>query len=232
MGLHLDAFGDTVFEAAAEYAPHKLAAYLFQLASLYTSFYDKCPVLKAETPAHVENRLFLRRPHGPHPAPGHGAAGHQDPGAALSHTEVAEHGGPSSPSKRGRGPRGRLGEHVAERGRDALLVEQLRGRQPTREVDHLGAGGDGEDVPYRRTTDRPGPGGEGRHGGGGGRGIGDRHDTAPSAAGQLVPASLGTYMPPTSSFPRYGRPQPAPQAFFATAAYTLMSASVTSLMSA
>src|SRR5690606_4362430 len=39
--LHLDAFGDTVFEAAAEYAPHKLAAYLYQLASLYTSFYDK-----------------------------------------------------------------------------------------------------------------------------------------------------------------------------------------------
>ncbi|MFF4062494.1 arginine--tRNA ligase [Streptomyces sp. NPDC001668] len=59
LGLHLDAFGDTVFEAAAEYAPHKLAAFLYQLASLYTSFYDKCPVLKADTPAHVENRLFL-----------------------------------------------------------------------------------------------------------------------------------------------------------------------------
>ncbi|MFE0413231.1 arginine--tRNA ligase [Streptomyces tendae] len=59
LGLHLDAFGDTVFEAAAEYAPHKLAAYLYQLASLYTTFYDKCPVLKAETPEQVENRLFL-----------------------------------------------------------------------------------------------------------------------------------------------------------------------------
>jgi arginyl-tRNA synthetase len=59
LGLHLDAFAETVAEAAAEYAPHKLAAYLFQLASLYTSFYDKCPVLKAETPAQVENRLFL-----------------------------------------------------------------------------------------------------------------------------------------------------------------------------
>ncbi|MEU9455994.1 arginine--tRNA ligase [Streptomyces sp. NPDC048277] len=59
LGLHVDAFGDTVFEAAAEYAPHKLAAYLYQLASLYTSFYDKCPVLKADTPAQVENRLFL-----------------------------------------------------------------------------------------------------------------------------------------------------------------------------
>ncbi|WP_419997015.1 arginine--tRNA ligase [Streptomyces boninensis] len=59
LGLHLDAFGDTVFEAAAEYAPHKLTAYLYQLASLYTTFYDQCPVLKAESPAQVENRLFL-----------------------------------------------------------------------------------------------------------------------------------------------------------------------------
>ncbi|MFF3917766.1 arginine--tRNA ligase [Streptomyces sp. NPDC001852] len=59
LGLHVDAFAQTVAEAAAEYAPHKLAAYLYQLASLYTSFYDKCPVLKAETPQQVENRLFL-----------------------------------------------------------------------------------------------------------------------------------------------------------------------------
>ncbi|WP_282085126.1 arginine--tRNA ligase [Streptomyces tendae] len=60
LGLHLDAFGDTVFEAAAEYAPHKLAAYLYQLASLYTTFYDKCPVIKPQPPQDVaENRLFL-----------------------------------------------------------------------------------------------------------------------------------------------------------------------------
>ncbi|MFF5481507.1 arginine--tRNA ligase [Streptomyces sp. NPDC012935] len=60
LGLHLDAFGDTVFEAAAEYAPHKLAAYLYQLASLFTSFYDKCPVIKPEPPKDVaENRLLL-----------------------------------------------------------------------------------------------------------------------------------------------------------------------------
>ncbi|GHD93905.1 arginine--tRNA ligase [Streptomyces naganishii] len=59
LGLHVDAFAETVAEAAREYAPHKLAAYLYQLASLYTSFYDKCPVLKAETPQQTENRLFL-----------------------------------------------------------------------------------------------------------------------------------------------------------------------------
>ncbi|WP_406726142.1 arginine--tRNA ligase [Streptomyces sp. GD-15H] len=59
LGLHLDAFAETVADAAREYAPHKLAAYLYQLASLYTSFYDKCPVLKAESPEQVANRLFL-----------------------------------------------------------------------------------------------------------------------------------------------------------------------------
>ncbi|MCQ4213258.1 arginine--tRNA ligase [Streptomyces longispororuber] len=59
LGLHLDAFGDLVYEAAAEYAPHKLAAYLYQLASLYTTFYDQCPVLKADTKEQTENRLFL-----------------------------------------------------------------------------------------------------------------------------------------------------------------------------
>ncbi|MFE1751033.1 arginine--tRNA ligase [Streptomyces anandii] len=59
LGLHVDAFAETVAEAAKEYAPHKLAAYLYHLASLYTSFYDKCPVLKAETPQQTENRLFL-----------------------------------------------------------------------------------------------------------------------------------------------------------------------------
>ncbi|MFF4571986.1 arginine--tRNA ligase [Streptomyces sp. NPDC001410] len=59
LGLHADSFAETVAEAAKEYAPHKLAAYLYQLASLLTSFYDQCPVLKAETPEQVENRLFL-----------------------------------------------------------------------------------------------------------------------------------------------------------------------------
>ncbi|MFK8910296.1 arginine--tRNA ligase [Streptomyces sp. YS-3] len=59
LGLHLDAFGELLAEATADYAPHKLAAYLYQLASLYTTFYDQCPVLKAESPELVQNRLFL-----------------------------------------------------------------------------------------------------------------------------------------------------------------------------
>ncbi|MDQ0941569.1 arginine--tRNA ligase [Streptomyces sp. V1I1] len=59
LGLHLDQFGETLAEVATSYEPHKLAAYLYQLASLYTTFYSECPVLKADTPAQVENRLFL-----------------------------------------------------------------------------------------------------------------------------------------------------------------------------
>ncbi|MET9170334.1 arginine--tRNA ligase [Streptomyces misionensis] len=59
LGLHLDQFAETVLEVATSYEPHKLAAYLYQLASHLTTFYDQCPVLKADTPAQTENRLFL-----------------------------------------------------------------------------------------------------------------------------------------------------------------------------
>ncbi|MEU7169303.1 arginine--tRNA ligase [Streptomyces morookaense] len=59
LALHLDEFAETVTGVAETYEPHKLAAYLYQLASAYTTFYDQCPVLKAESAELVENRLFL-----------------------------------------------------------------------------------------------------------------------------------------------------------------------------
>lgn len=59
LALHLDDFGDTLAAVADLYEPHKLAAYLYELASLFSPFYENCPVLKAETPQQVENRLFL-----------------------------------------------------------------------------------------------------------------------------------------------------------------------------
>lgn len=60
LGLHLDQFGEVLSEVAAGYEPHKLAAYLYQLASHYTTFYDQCHVLSEDNPAEVvENRLFL-----------------------------------------------------------------------------------------------------------------------------------------------------------------------------
>ncbi|MFJ4011859.1 arginine--tRNA ligase [Streptomyces sp. NPDC090026] len=60
LGLHLDQFGEVLAEVAAGYEPHKLAAYLYQLASHLTTFYDQCHVLSEDNPAEVvENRLFL-----------------------------------------------------------------------------------------------------------------------------------------------------------------------------
>ncbi|NBM20369.1 arginine--tRNA ligase [Streptomyces sp. GC420] len=60
LGLHLDQFGETLSEVAGAYEPHKLTSYLYQLASLFTTFYDQCPVVKAEGGREqVENRLFL-----------------------------------------------------------------------------------------------------------------------------------------------------------------------------
>ncbi|WP_351234519.1 arginine--tRNA ligase [Streptomyces sp. NPDC002133] len=60
LGLHLDQFGEVLAEVATSYEPHKLAAYLYQLASLLTTFYDQCPVVRPEPPLEVgENRLFL-----------------------------------------------------------------------------------------------------------------------------------------------------------------------------
>ncbi|MGH9178677.1 MAG: DALR anticodon-binding domain-containing protein, partial [Acidimicrobiales bacterium] len=39
--------------------PHRLATYLFELASIFTAFYEQCPVLKAPTPELRASRLVL-----------------------------------------------------------------------------------------------------------------------------------------------------------------------------
>ncbi|MEU6848583.1 arginine--tRNA ligase [Actinacidiphila alni] len=59
LGLLLDEFAETLDSTVETYEPHKLAAYLFAVASAFATFYEQCPVLKAESPAEVENRLFL-----------------------------------------------------------------------------------------------------------------------------------------------------------------------------
>ncbi|MFF5010709.1 arginine--tRNA ligase [Streptomyces phaeochromogenes] len=60
LGLHLDQFGELLLDVASGYEPHKLAAYLFQLASHLTTFYEQCHVLSDANPKEVvENRLFL-----------------------------------------------------------------------------------------------------------------------------------------------------------------------------
>ncbi|MFE3827449.1 arginine--tRNA ligase [Streptomyces sp. NPDC059092] len=60
LGLHVDQFGEVLAEVASSYEPHKLAAYLYQLSSLFTTFYDQCHVLSDDNPRElVENRLLL-----------------------------------------------------------------------------------------------------------------------------------------------------------------------------
>jgi arginyl-tRNA synthetase len=46
--LRLLGFGRAVDDVAASAEPHKLAGFLFELASAFTTFYEQCPVLTAE----------------------------------------------------------------------------------------------------------------------------------------------------------------------------------------
>ena len=55
----LVAFPDAVDSALEAYSPSKLCTYLFELAQAFTSFYESCPVLKAEDPAVRASRLSL-----------------------------------------------------------------------------------------------------------------------------------------------------------------------------
>jgi arginyl-tRNA synthetase len=52
-------FGDTVAASLETYSPHKLCTYLFELAGTFTSFYENCRVLQAETPELQSSRLAL-----------------------------------------------------------------------------------------------------------------------------------------------------------------------------
>ena len=64
--------------------PHRLCAYLFDVASLFTTFYEECPVLKAEPASLRVSRLALCAltldvlTNGPDPARG------ADPGADVT----------------------------------------------------------------------------------------------------------------------------------------------------
>ena len=48
LALWLTRFGETVQAVADELTPHKLCTYLFELATKFSTFYEKCPVLKSE----------------------------------------------------------------------------------------------------------------------------------------------------------------------------------------
>jgi arginyl-tRNA synthetase len=48
LALQLLGFGRAVDDVAAAAEPHKLASFLFETASAFTTFYEQCPVLTAE----------------------------------------------------------------------------------------------------------------------------------------------------------------------------------------
>ncbi|WP_427129526.1 arginine--tRNA ligase [Pseudarthrobacter sp. S9] len=58
LALHLLEYGATLGKVRELLEPHRLCGYLFELAQLFTSFYDQCPVLKAEESVR-ESRLAL-----------------------------------------------------------------------------------------------------------------------------------------------------------------------------
>jgi arginyl-tRNA synthetase len=52
-------FGAVVTQVADTAEPHRLCAYLFEVASLFTTFYEQCPVLKADDDETRQSRLAL-----------------------------------------------------------------------------------------------------------------------------------------------------------------------------
>ena len=60
LALALLGFEPAVLAVAEAYAPHRLCTFLFELASTFTSFYEACPVLRAEEPVR-SSRLVLCR---------------------------------------------------------------------------------------------------------------------------------------------------------------------------
>ena len=59
LAKHLLNFGITLEAVAEEYRPNYLCNYLFELAEKLSSFYENCPVLKAEDEAAKNSRLAL-----------------------------------------------------------------------------------------------------------------------------------------------------------------------------
>ena len=59
LALALLRYPDIVIDVARTLEPHRLCTYLYELADAYSSFYEQCPVLKAETESIKRSRLKL-----------------------------------------------------------------------------------------------------------------------------------------------------------------------------
>jgi arginyl-tRNA synthetase len=59
LALKLLGFGAVVTQVVETTEPHRLCGYLFEVASLFTAFYERCPVLKADDDETRQSRLAL-----------------------------------------------------------------------------------------------------------------------------------------------------------------------------
>ena len=59
LALKLLGFGAVITAVGQTAEPHRLCGYLFEVASLFTTFYEECPVLKAESASLRASRLAL-----------------------------------------------------------------------------------------------------------------------------------------------------------------------------
>jgi len=59
LALKLLGFGEVLTSVGETAEPHRLCTYLFDVASLFTTFYEECPVLKAEPASLRASRLAL-----------------------------------------------------------------------------------------------------------------------------------------------------------------------------
>ena len=59
LALQLLSMDEAVASVGETLQPHRLCTYLFEVASLFTAFYEQCPVLRADTEEQRANRLAL-----------------------------------------------------------------------------------------------------------------------------------------------------------------------------
>jgi arginyl-tRNA synthetase len=59
LGLELLRFSEALDLTVADYRPNQLTAYLFDLANRYSTFFEQCPVLRAESDEIRQSRLLL-----------------------------------------------------------------------------------------------------------------------------------------------------------------------------
>ena len=59
LAIQLLRMSQALEDVAADYMPHLLTTYLFDLAKSYSAFFENCPVLKAESYDLRQSRLLL-----------------------------------------------------------------------------------------------------------------------------------------------------------------------------